>query len=881
MSLRCKKTLLKLTVLEAKMLDKTLDLSKVEAQLSTYLTDENSKQVRLHIVFLKGILIRYSFLRKESQALLNDPHVLLKNDYWLKLEVLSSKLAKDDDTLFRRCLFHFARCMKPSAARPSTVLVFDRHVDLLNLYRSNYHLGCEFNIALTCWNKFSQLANSTKQSMAWKALECLNLLYQHVPIVRNGLRDEGLLWFESVNRFRKVFTLYPIKDKYHILESALLGVLQAYKPEKFTTTMITINHKSIEVTDLVELDPCIVEQLQQIADSPKFTGEKEHDVNSMTQRFIANITNIRIIFDRNPECVNGSGLDCFKDNHFALLKAARKLIRKSQFSELLLLLEVHFEHEILRHDYVPNLLSFYFEKQNKLRNVDYSGIFKSCPEIISELVDIHQSETALLPEKNYSTETLHTRFSKMKRLLANYFLPYFKNELVKYGFSCISMNDNRIQKAIFQQLQSDVKNKTISLRTGTSYTEVLRWLMAITGQPVVEAFKISFKRHQRHARRIKIEDLYSDDELQELVFYIEKGIRESNSEKQLLALYFTRIQIKSCWNTSPMSDIELSDIATVALPTSKKSITLLIQKPRKGYDIDTYSLDGRTVNSVMGDILFVRDTLTNAYRGLGSEDVKKYLFIFKDKTNVYRLDPKNIVSYTKTLLNRMGCSVTYNSMRIRKNGANHLYREVAKQMRAYESVKLHTFDTFIQHYQRISESQTQQTLHTAVDVMQRYFTGREIDPEIRVLMVDDGTTQKTPTGECASNGNDAEAKQYQKEHRHLSDQENDMWCSDFLACVWCKHFRTVADPEHVWQLLSYRDYVLADMSASVSDIGNNDFQRDAIEALHLRVDEILKQVSQKNATAAKKGQELMDQNGMHPFWAFAVTSVHKSVGDIL
>ena len=49
-----------------------------------------------------------------------------------------------------------------------------------------------------------------------------------------------------------------------------------------------------------------------------------------------------------------------------------------------------------------------------------------------------------------------------------------------------------------------------------------------------------------------------------------------------------------------------------------------------------------------------------------------------------------------------------------------------------------------------------------------------------MVMVDDGTTQKTPTGECTSNGNDAEAKQYQKEHRHLSGSESDMWCSDFI-----------------------------------------------------------------------------------------------------
>mgnify|MGYP003384906290 FL=1 len=863
------------------MLDKTIDLSNLTTKLTVFMTEENAKRVQLHLRLFKKLLLKYAILRSETKTILDDIHVLLTDDKWLEFEILAEQLDKGDDVLFRRCLFHFAKCMEPSVIRPSAVTVFDTDIDLLHWYRADYQFGCELKAAIMCWEKSSTLANSTKRATAQKALQCLSLLCDKDSSILGGLLDEGLSWFQSVTRYIAVFKQYPIQDKNKLLESALLAVLRVYNPLEFVTVSITINHKTIDVSDLAEIEPATLGQLNQLADSPKFKGEKEHDVTSVTQRFIANVTSIRKVFEAYPELLNGSGLDSFKGSEFSLLKKARNLLRKEQFSELVLFLEDHFEQEIHRHDYIDNLLPFYFEKQNKFRLIDYAEIAEKHPAIMVEIVNIHQSEIDLLPEKNYSMETLHTRFSKLKRLVINYVLPNYKSELVQFGFSCLSMNDNRIQKSIFQQLQSNVKSNAISLRTGTSFTETIRWLMAITGQPVVEAYKISFKRYQRHARRLKIEDLYSDDELKELVFYIEKGIRESDSEQQILALYFARIQVKSCWNTSPMSDIELSDISDVALPTSRKSITLLIQKPRKGYDIDTYSLDGRTVNSVMRDIVFVRDNLTNAYRDLGNDDVKKYLFIFKDKTNVYRLDAGNIIAHIKTILNRLGCTVAYNSMRIRKNGSNHLYREVAKQMRAYEAVKLHTFDTFIQHYQRVSEAQTQQTLHTAVDVMQRYFTGREIDPEIRVLMVDDGTTQKTPTGECTSNGNDAEAQQYQKEHRHLSDKESDMWCSDFLACVWCKHFRTVADPEHVWQLLSYRDYVLADMSASVSDIDNNDFQQDAIKALHQRVDEILKQVSQKNPTAVKKGQELMEQKGMHPFWAFAITSVNKNVGDII
>jgi hypothetical protein len=834
----------------------------------------------LHISFVKRLLLRHSVLRNHCQSLIQDVHSLFRDDYWLKLEILAQSIPHEDDLMFRLCLFHFASAITNANSRPSSVFVFNTNIDLLHWYRRSFRLGKELNDAISAWGEQSMLARSTSLSYAQMAQKCLQLLCEATPSIAEQLCEQGLLWFNSPMHFRQIFNEYPIKDKHCLLQSALFSVLNAYHPDNFKVVRITINDKSIDVTDLNDIEPVLVEQLQALANSDKFKGELEHDVASMTKRFIAVVSSIRIVAENNKYALVDEGLDGFKKDEFSLLKEAKTLLRRGQFNELLILLELHFGHEIHRHDYVDHLLPFYFEKEKVFRHINYSELVKQCPEIESELLEIHQSETELLPEKNYGMVTLHDRFITLNRILVKFVLPDYTEQLKKYGFKCLSFNKNKIQKSVFQRIQSGVKGQTISLRTGASYFETIRWVMAITGQTVVEAYKLSFKRHQRHAKRMKIEDLYSDQELRELIYYIEKGIKETGNVKQLIALYFARIQVKSCWNTSPMADIELNDITEVSLPTAKKSITMLIQKPRKGYDTDTYSLDGRTVNSVMRDIVYVRDTLTHSYRHLGDHHTRQYLFISKEKTNVSRVLAGNIVVYIKIILNRLGCTVDYDSMRIRKNGANHLYREVAKQMRAYESAKLHTFDTFIKHYQRVSEEKTQQTLHTAVDVMQRYFTGREIDPEIKVLMVDDGSTQKTPTGECASQGNDAQASQYAKEHRHLSGSKGNGWCSDFLACVWCKHFRTVADPDHVWQLLSYRDYVLADMSASISDIQNNEFQQEAIAALHNRVDDILEQVAIKNPIAVTKGKELMAEKGMHPFWAFAVTSV-KNVGDIL
>jgi hypothetical protein len=490
-----------------------------------------------------------------------------------------------------------------------------------------------------------------------------------------------------------------------------------------------------------------------------------------------------------------------------------------------------------------------------------------------------------LPEKNYDIMTLHTLFRKLGRLLINLLIiPEHIQAANELGLACLSSNDNLIQKYLFQQIQAKVQTKVktekIAMRTGDSFQGVIRWVMGLTGltgQRVIEAYKISMKRHRHHAKRCRIEDLYTENELRELVFHVEKKLKIAKNNKQIVALYFARIQLKTCWNTSPLSDIELSDISEIELPTEKKAITVLTQKPRNGYKIECYQLDGRSIRSAMHDILHVRDVITSAFRKDNTKLVNNYLFIYQERSDIKRLEPTYLSAYITSLLKSCGCSINYNSMRIRKNGANHIYREVAKNMRDYESSMRHDFSTFINNYQRINEVETHKTLHDAVDIMQKYFTGREISADIKILMVDDFSLQKTPTGECASLGNDNEFHQYKKEHKllHKKNDNKSVWCSDYLACIWCKHFRTVADPEHVWQLLSYRNYVLADMYASVSNIDNNDSQTSAITALHERVNSILAQLEIKSQFAVNQGKKLLLDQGMHPFWSFAITTNHS------
>lgn len=57
-------------------------------------------------------------------------------------------------------------------------------------------------------------------------------------------------------------------------------------------------------------------------------------------------------------------------------------------------------------------------------------------------------------------------------------------------------------------------------------------------------------------------------------------------------------------------------------------MAIMLQKARKGYDIDTYHLDGRTVNSVMQDLLQVK-ALTEQYREANSP-LQSLLFIYDE-----------------------------------------------------------------------------------------------------------------------------------------------------------------------------------------------------------------------------------------------------------
>lgn len=404
-----------------------------------------------------------------------------------------------------------------------------------------------------------------------------------------------------------------------------------------------------DVTDINAFSAALMDDLKVVLASSRYQGDKGHNIRSMSSRFRVLLTACRFVIKNidSTECLQ-QGLHGFIDNQYALLKSVYvNAIRKELFNELLTALVAYIGETIPRHCYQNHLWSFYFDNSNSWRYIDSSDLMTALPKVYAEMQDLLANETELLPQKNYGVETLHTRFSKMKRLILNYLLPEFELSLQAHGLQALGVANNKIQKWLFQTIQSHVQQKVISLRTGTGYFEVIRWLMEVTGQQPTDAYRLSMKRYQIHAKRGQIEKTYSDEELTELVFHLEKAIAQSNQSKALLALYFAKIQLKTCWNTAPMCLIELDDIKEIELPTSKKTMVIMLQKARKGYDIDTFKLDGRTVNSVMQDLLNVK-VLTQDYREVSS--FKHLLFIYQEYGEV---TPVKGTGRDRTLLTNM------------------------------------------------------------------------------------------------------------------------------------------------------------------------------------------------------------------------------------
>jgi hypothetical protein len=667
----------------------------------------------------------------------------------------------------------------------------------------------------------------------------------------------------------------------------LIRVLGEHDPARWGSKTIALGDHVVDLTALYELSEKVFDDLCEFA--RKLPPEKHTRESRGSPRYLTHIQHdlpsiLALLEDDDASYVKSHGLYSLAVNGHRLLKVLLQAKVSPSLREAILLLKLVVdtnwpEHQVPTKDLLPFQILLDRTTTTRPHYFDGSYFHSLSPRFYDDVVLVIERVKGDM-NSEYSPVTISTRVGSLHatlQLVESHTLQEFGRDLVAHGLSAFSIAGGKWQKEVFRRLQEKVRNGTIGVTTGKGYRQGLKWFLDQADIRVVKAYPIRSGKTDEHLRRLNADDYYSAEQCRELAYHVESLLADDSiTPQQRIHLMLARVLLKTGWNLATTLGIECEDI--VRLPTALNpvgSYAVVLQKARAGYRCDKYefSNESTSVRSAVLDLLTVRDELTAAWRdALPSENpFRSYVFIIESKGAIERIAPAAPVSAINNLLRARDCSLTFNTMRIRKGGMNHLYRQVQKNLRAYEQTAKHTAAVFESSYYRVDENQARYTLGTAVEVMGRYFSGKEISSEI-VIVTDPSHCQHTPSGECASVGNDTEAARYGVEHKRLlaEREQSSRFCADFLSCIWCKFFRLVADAEHVWRLLSYRDYVLATMEASAVDGDATEDQQVHVGMLRDRVNEMLARLDVISAGVSAKGEALLADRGMHPDWQFAL-----------
>ncbi len=790
--------------------------------------------------------------------------------YWLRLEITAfSNLEKQKAFAFTRSLDFLYRLSHPEnyTGKPTFVAVHGSLVGLLDIYLKSELLGDSVRSAITKFVDSDALSEATKVAVVQQVVSIIKALASDessdIVVLLESALDEGRLIEAGIKKHR----VMPVRTQ-------LRAFIEVVYPDLFYRQKLLIGGRSLDVTELHATSKTALMQIKALAGNAYYSGEFGHVSGGLKGRLSCSIRTILRFVQKDHNFKSKfaeTGLDALSLEGYRPLKDIFRYYKQNEATAVANLYEHHSGMKVNQRILFQDILCFENDKSGKVRTLDISIISEICLKLREDIVSIHQEETELLSQKNYGAETLHARFSKLMKVFSAYCDRDTVNGL---GVSFLSANDGNIQLDILSRIQSDVLTKSVSRRTAEGYISAIRWLCGITGQKFINAYRITSNRHAVHASRMKSCDTYTLDEVRELAFHIEKGILKNDWPLQdKLAMYFARIQIKTCWNTSSIAQIECSDIQQVGIPTSNRPITMLVQKPRKSYQTDHFNFDYKSSRSAIHDLLTVRDTLTRSTRNkYAGYDNSRFLFIYEELNQLKTINYNGIVARIATILMGLGCSIKYNSAKLRKTGSNEVYRQLSKDFRRYKDAFKHTYPTFIKNYQRVNEASSKATLSDAAKIMEQYFSGKELSTEIKIVTEYEYGTQLTPVGGCNAERGSKEAQVYAKQNRILSSNEIDR-CGDFMACIWCKHYRVVADADHVWQLLSFKDYVLGDMQGTIAHFSDASLQKQAHRALSERVDEIISRLKITNSSQVSQGRTLFKNNGLHPVWNYAISDI--------
>ncbi len=533
---------------------------------------------------------------------------------------------------------------------------------------------------------------------------------------------------------------------------------------------------------------------------------------------------------------------------------------------------------------------YYFKESDTTVWQKHEWVYENAHKFYQNLVEYHDVFTRRNDGESINTTTIKNYIGSMASAL-KCTSPSLTERQMKLiasnGVHAFVENDFEILKAVREDIQLKSKQGDLSIDLAKQYQSAFDKLLIFYGLDTIISFPVSTELRAQHQNQLSQNQnkLYSYKEAVELAYYIEKGLSDNLlATKDKVTLYAAKVILKTGWNLTPTLELDTNDLFFLDAPLYlSKTPAIRLFKRRADYQtqwhkfkIDYKNLEkegiltGDKVAPVIFDIKSAIK-LTAPYRP-SIHELSQRIFVYPQingigKEDILILSADRFKTNIARILSVLGCGISFSSQKIRKTGLNYIYRKVAKEFKWYQKAGKHSYETFLRHYLLQDDKDVAMTINRATKTMADYFV-RDVTDDVIILLTPPDDGKKVPNGVCTNSTDESAVIAFESQNRKLLDQRgaDEQACADFNACLWCPFYRCVADAMHVWKLLSYRDFVVADMENSAATFDSISEQLENIKQLKNRVNKILDDISKLNAQAVIDGKELLRTEGVHPHW---------------
>ncbi|WJG08947.1 hypothetical protein [Aliiglaciecola sp. LCG003] len=548
------------------------------------------------------------------------------------------------------------------------------------------------------------------------------------------------------------------------------------------------------------------------------------------------------------------------------------------------------DEKIVKDSLLPYSMGYYLKESDTTQWQKHKWVYDNANKFYQNLVELHDVFTKRVDGERIGIITLKCYIGYMASALKET-APSLTDRQIKRiasnGIDAFVENNFEILKVVRESIQLKSKQDTLSIVVAKQYQSAIDKLLSFYGLDTINSFPVSTELRSQHQNQLSQnqDKLYSYREVVQLAYFIEIGLSNTLlAIKDKVVLYAAKILLKTGWNLTPTLELDTNDLFFLDTPLhGSKTPAIRLFKRRSNYQTQWYKFEikaegleneGILVGDKVAPVVFdIKSAikLTTPYPP-SSDNLSKRIFVYPETNNIGATDVLVLTANRfKTAIDRiltnLGCDIAFNSQKVRKTGLNYIYRKVSKEFKWYQKAGKHSYETFLRHYLMQDSKDVAKTINRATKTMSDYFV-RDVTDNVIILLTPPDDGKKVPNGVCINSKDESAVKAFESQNRKLLDQRgaDEQACADFNACLWCPFYRCVADALHVWKLLSYRDFVVADMENSAATFDTITEQLENIEQLKSRVNKVLNDISKLNVQAVIDGKELLRTEGLHPHW---------------